>query len=109
MERSRRHLDPMPEMQQVEEISPSGVKRQVFNAAAGMPAEGQHDAGGPSPDRMIDPNRVEMIDQSTGKAMNPFIDEQQDIDSQMQPRNMFSVKFGGSQSQNTMNEMDNNS
>ena len=30
--------------------------------------------------------------------MNPFIEEQQDIDSQMQPRNMFSVKFGGSQS-----------
>jgi hypothetical protein len=50
-----------------------------------------------------------MIEQSTAKAMNPFIDEQQDIDSQMQPRNMFSVKFGGSQSQNTMNEMDNHS
>jgi len=62
MERSRRQLDPMAEMQQVEEISPSGVKRQVFNAAAGMPDEGQEEGSGASPERMIDPNRVEMIE-----------------------------------------------
>ena len=83
MERSRRQLDQVAEMQQVEEISPSGVKRQVFNAAAGLPAEGGEVGGGASPERAMPSNRVELIEQSTAKAMNPFIDEQQDIDSQM--------------------------
>ena len=95
-ERSRRTIDKMQDMaQQVEEISPSGVKRQIVSQA------------GSSPQRVMDQNQVESMEQSTGKAANPFIDDQQEMDGQvqMQPRNMFSVKFGGSATQNTMDDM----
>lgn len=58
-----------------------------------------------SPERTSGRNPAETMEQSA-QAMNPFIDDQQEIDSHMQPRNMFSVKFGASQTQNTTHEVE---
>lgn len=78
MERSRRDFDKLQEMaQQVEEISPSGIKRIVSQQMA-PDGGGQESA---SPPKVQDPMQGESMEQSSGRAMNPFIDDQQEIDS----------------------------